>query len=835
MAVSAASARCQPPPRPKQGSSQCDASSAQREPPLPVPVSEDPACREVCDGVVAPSDDPISDGRRCPEENPDSNASSVGEETESSDDVVIVGWSRPTLERRSKLKNFIVPVKIEKPWDSGYLASYHRGFLQATTGTPCQGISKGAKTTSSGNERTVETKRKACSAVLTCTRLPKVPGEITPKKARGRGRPRAAKNGAAGCEKKTAVDSAVKPFEPAAVKKLKAIQSALTAPMSPPKPRAAAATKSKPRGRKKKQEMVPAVGTNVRRGSAGAEATPRFNKTAVRRVKNGERPAPSRKVPSQVQSTYELHRRFFKNGRNLEVAVTASIAEAAAVQVAGKGSKCNDDPPVDRVNANQVNTVPAADEAPLGASTSKRNFVPHELNSSLEASDDVAERRTERLPQGASTAVPHGSSMDLRPVCLQDKISVAFKHSTLQGVILFPDRAAGSQATLPSTAAPDLKGSDDKGVMSTDASASTPLQYSSLQSPVESSYARTCNEAASPTQPQRSAATSTQAECIEDSHGTEHDSSVPVEASSHGPGTAAEIIVQAECIEDSHGTEHDSSVPVELSSPGPGTAAEIIAREPSDKVATNEEATSAAVDVIKSTSEKHSLSSPGASTPLESASPESIPVVSSDTRTSNEAALPTKFQRSAAASRKSGCIKVSQGTQCNYRVPVEASSPGEGTAAEVVVCEPSGNVSTMKEATSAEVDAMKSIGDTHSVSAPGDYRDKWKIPGVSSDARADNEGISMVRDAGAEEPVCWRENSSSKRRRTDDDVILISEPTPAVVESVRRECADGGEVLEMYEGLAPPTMYDGQHWWWAAGDSARVSKSGRLRTLQQSG
>ncbi|KAL3212562.1 hypothetical protein MRX96_007974 [Rhipicephalus microplus] len=331
------------PPRPKQGSSQCDASSAQREPPLLVPVSEDPACREVCDGVIAPSDDPISDGRRCPEENPDSNASSVGEATESSDDVVIVRWSRGSLQRRSsarrrtqrrlrspqcpeenpdsnassvgeatessddvvivrwsrgslqrrsKLKNFIVPVKIEEPWDSGYLASYHRGALQATTGTPCQGTSKGAETTSSRNKRTVKTKQKACSAVLTCTRIPKVPGERTPKKPRRQGRKRAAKGGAAGCEKKTAVDCAVEQFEPTVIKKLKAIESTSKAPMPPPKPHAAATTKSKPRGRKKKQEIVPAVGTEVRRGSAGAEATPRFSETVVRRVKNGENTGP---------------------------------------------------------------------------------------------------------------------------------------------------------------------------------------------------------------------------------------------------------------------------------------------------------------------------------------------------------------------------------------------------------------------------------------------------------------------------------------------------------------------------------------------------------------
>ncbi|KAH8019768.1 hypothetical protein HPB51_021803 [Rhipicephalus microplus] len=516
---------------------QCEASSVQREPPLLVPVSEDPACRKVCDGVVAPSDDPISDGRRCPDENPDSNASSAEKQQASSEDVGIIRWSRGTLQRRSKLKNFIVPVKIEKPWDSGYLASYHRGSLQATTGTTCQGTSKGAKTTSSSNKITVKTKQEACSAVLTCTRIPKAPGEKTPKKARGQGRQRAAKDGAAGCEKKTAVDSAVEQFEPAAVKKLKAIESALKAPNPPRKPHAAAATKSKPRGRKKKQEMVPAVGTEVRRRSAGAEATPRFNKTAVRQVKNGETPAPFRKVPTQVQSTYELHRRSLKNGRNLEVAVTGSVAEAAAVQVAGK-----------------------------------RSF----------------------------------------------------------------------QATLPSTAVPDLEGSADEGVVNTEASASATLQYASPQSPVESSYARTCNEATSPTQSQRSAATSTQSECIEDSHGTQHDSIVPVEASS----------------------------------PGPVAAGEIIAREPSDKVATIEEATSAALDVIKSTSETHSLSSPGASAPLESASPESIPVESSDTRTSNEAALPTKFQRSATASTKSGCIKVSQGTQCNYCVAVEGIEPG---------------------------------------------------------------------------------------------------------------------------------------------------------------
>ncbi|KAL3183004.1 hypothetical protein MRX96_006797 [Rhipicephalus microplus] len=98
---------------------------------------------------------------------------------------------------------------------------------------------------------------------------------------------------------------------------------------------------------------------------------------------------------------------------------------------------------------------------------------------------------------------------------------------------------------------------------------------------------------------------------------------------------------------------------------------------------------------------------------------------------------------------------------------------------------------------------MKSTGDPHSLSAPGDYRDEWNIPGRNSDARADNEGISAVRDAGAEEPVCWRENSSSKRRWTDDEVIFISEPTPAVVESVQRECADGREVLEMCEGPSP--------------------------------
>ncbi|KAL3183005.1 hypothetical protein MRX96_006798 [Rhipicephalus microplus] len=631
MAVSAASARVQrfnsnqpdgAPPQPKQGSSQCEASSVQREPPLLVPVSEDPACRKVCDGVVAPSDDPISDGRRCPDENPDSNASSAGEATASSEDVGIIRWSRGTLQRRSKLKNFIVPVKIEKPWDSGYLASYHRGSLQATTGTTCQGTSKGAKTTSSSNKITVKTKQEACSAVLTCTRIPKAPGEKTPKKARGQGRQRAAKDGAAGCEKKTAVDSAVEQFEPAAVKKLKAIDSALKAPNPPRKPHAVAATKSKPRGRKEKQEMVPAVGTEVRRRSAGAEATPRFNKTAVRQVKNGETPAPFRKVPTQVQSTYELHRRSLKNGRNLEVAVTGSVAEAAAVQVAGKRSKSNDDPPVDEVNASQVNTVPAADKAPCTASTSKSDFVPHGRNSSLEASADVMERRTDHVPQGVSTAAPHASSMDLRPV---------------------------SKQRCPPQRCPIWRGVPMKGVVNTEASASATLQYASPQSPVESSYARTCNEATSPTQSQRSAATSTQSECIEDSHGTQHDSIVPVEASS----------------------------------PGPVAAGEIIAREPSDKVATIEEATSAALDVIKSTSETHFLSSPGASAPLESASPESIPVESSDTRTSNEAALPTKFQRSATASTKSGCIKVSQGTQCNYCVAVEASSLGEGTVAEV--------------------------------------------------------------------------------------------------------------------------------------------------------
>ncbi|KAL3185463.1 hypothetical protein MRX96_005482 [Rhipicephalus microplus] len=523
------------PPRPKQDSSQCEAPSAQREPPLLMPVSEDPACQEVCDGVVAPSDDPISDGRRCLDENPDSNASSAGEATESSEDLVNVGLSRGTLQRRSKLKNFSVPVKIEKLWDSGYLASYHRGSLQATTGTHCQGTSKGPKTTSSRNKTTVKTKQKACSAVLTRTRIPNAPGEKTPKKE-------GCEKKTAGCEK-TAVDSAVEQFEPAAVKKLKAIESASKAPNPPRQPHAAAATKSKPRGRLKKQEMVPAVGTEARRRSAGAEATPRFNKTAVRQVKNGETPAPSHKVPTQVQSTYELHRRSLKNGRNLEVAVTGSVAEAAAVQVAGKRSKSNDDPPVDGVNASQVNTVPAADEAPRTASTSKSDFVPHGRNSSLEASADVMERRTDHVPQGVSTAAPHASSMDLRPVCLKGK-SVAFEYSTSRGAILFPDWAAGFEATLPSTAAPDLEGSADEGVVNTEASASATLQYASPQSPVESSYARTCNEATLPTQPQRSAATSTQSECIEDSHGTQHDSSVPVEASSPGPVTAGEIIAR---------------------------------------------------------------------------------------------------------------------------------------------------------------------------------------------------------------------------------------------------------------------------------------------------
>ncbi|KAL3212560.1 hypothetical protein MRX96_007972 [Rhipicephalus microplus] len=592
------------PLRPKQGSSQCDASSAQREPPLLVPVSEDPACREVCDDAVVPSDHPISDGRRYPDENPDSNASSAGEATESSDDVVSVGGSRGTLQRRSKLKNFVVPVKIEKPWDSGYLASYHRGSLQATTGTPCQGTSKGAEntssssageatessddvvivggsrgtlqrrsklknfivpvkiekpwdsgylasyhrgslqattgtpcqgtskgaettssssageatessddvvnvggscgtlqrrsklknfivpvkiekpwdsgylasyhrgsllattgtpcqgtskgaeTTSSRNKRTVKTKQKACSAVLTCTRIPKVPGEKTPKNARGQGCQWAARDGTAGCEKKTAVYRADEQFEPTAVKKLKAIESTLKAPMPPRKLHAAAATKSKPRGRKKKQEMVPAVGTEVRRRSAGAEATPRFSKTVVRRVKNGETPAPSRKVATQVLSTSELHRRSLKNGRNMKVAVTGSVAEAAAVQVAEKRSKSNDEPPVDGVNASRVNAVPAADEAPRTASTSRRDFVPYGLNSFLEASADVVERRTERLPQGTTTAALHGSSMDLRPVYLRDEISVAFEYSTTRGVILFPHWAAGFQRTLNSTAAP---------------------------------------------------------------------------------------------------------------------------------------------------------------------------------------------------------------------------------------------------------------------------------------------------------------------------------------------------------------------------------------------
>ncbi|KAL3212561.1 hypothetical protein MRX96_007973 [Rhipicephalus microplus] len=280
--------------------------------------------------------------------------------------------------------------------------------------------------------------------------------------------------------------------------------------------------------------------------------------------------------------------------------------------------------------------------------------------------------------------------MDLRPVYLRDEISVAFEYSTTRGVILFPDWAAGFQRTLPSTGAPDLERSADEGVVNTEASASAALQYASPQSPVESSYGPTCNEDALPTQTERSAATSR----------------------------------QAECIEDSHGTQRDTSVPVELSSLGLGTAAENMARDSSDNVATIEEATSAALDAIKWTSETHSLSSPGASAPLEPASPESIPVESIDTGTSSEAVLPTKFQRRAAASKKSRCNKVSQGTHCDFSMLVEASSPGEGTAAEVIVCEPSGNVSTLKEATSAEVDAMKSTGDTHTLSAPGDYRDE---------------------------------------------------------------------------------------------------------------
>ncbi|KAL3212563.1 hypothetical protein MRX96_007975 [Rhipicephalus microplus] len=77
------------------------------------------------------------------------------------------------------------------------------------------------------------------------------------------------------------------------------------------------------------------------------------------------------------------------------------------------------------------------------------------------------ERRTESLPQGASPVAPNGWSVDLRPLNLQEEFSVAFEYSTLRGVILFPDWAAGFQATLPSTAVPDLEGSADEGVVNT--------------------------------------------------------------------------------------------------------------------------------------------------------------------------------------------------------------------------------------------------------------------------------------------------------------------------------------------------------------------------------
>ncbi|KAL1474396.1 hypothetical protein MTO96_038005 [Rhipicephalus appendiculatus] len=132
-------------------------------------------------------------------------------------------------------------------------------------------------------------------------------------------------------KKKTAAKTAVKPFEAAVITKLNSIQSALKTPMPPPNPDAAAATKSKPRGRKN-QGTVPCK-------DSIAEATPRkrsSEKTVVRRAKDDGTPAPSRKVPTQVQSTYELRRRSTKYERDMEAALAASIAEAAALQAAGE-------------------------------------------------------------------------------------------------------------------------------------------------------------------------------------------------------------------------------------------------------------------------------------------------------------------------------------------------------------------------------------------------------------------------------------------------------------------------------------------------------------------
>ncbi|KAL1474397.1 hypothetical protein MTO96_038006 [Rhipicephalus appendiculatus] len=214
-----------------------------------------------------------------------------------------------------------------------------------------------------------------------------------------------------------------------------------------------------------------------------------------------------------------------------------------------------------------------------------------------------------------------------------------------------------------------------------------------------------------------------------------------------------------------------------------------------------------------------------ASAPHEPASPESCPVESGDARTCSDPALPTEPQRSAATSRHSECVEDSDGTRRDSIVLVETSSRDEATMTEAIAREPLDNVSTTERATSAAVDTMVSTGETHLLSASGDCRDDTGMLGTSTDASAeDNEGNGVVRDVGAQEPVCSREGSSRKRRRTNDDVTLEPEPITPVVESVeserdnssangrttddtpprQRECADGEERPEMSQGALPP-------------------------------
>lgn len=563
------------PPPPTRGLSQDAASSTQ---PVSSLVSEGPARRKICGGVVAPSgSDPASDDRRRLDKNPVSKASSAGETAETSADVAIVGYSSGGL-KQAEANNFTLTVKIEEPWDSGYLENeVPRRDSQAATGT-----SKCAGTTSSANGGRAKEKPKARSLVVVCSRVPNVPRTKSLSKAGGAAREPAVKDGAARREKKTtAGKTPVKPFEAAVITKLNSIHSALEKPMPPRNPDAAVATKSKPRGRKN-QEMVLAGGTKTPRGRAIAETTPRrpsSKKTAVRRAKNGETPVASCKVPNRVQSTYELRRRSTKFERDIEAATAASIAEAASLQAAGERSESNDDTPGDGVNASQGNDGPAADKSPRRASTSKVSyFVPHGVVSSVAASADVVDRGAEHSPQRVSSAAPLASSTgDLRPVLLQGEASVTFQYSTLRGVISSSDGAANLSATPPSAAAPDLDSRGDEGIVNTEASASAQQVSASLEScPVESGDARSCNDPALPTEPQRIAGTSTQSECGENSDGTQCDSSAPAETSSHDKGSASEAI----------------------------------AHEPLENF-TAEEAASAAVDAMESNGETLPLSAPG--------------------------------------------------------------------------------------------------------------------------------------------------------------------------------------------------------------------------------